>query len=67
MNRAVLAGGILPERIGAAGELRRLTGRANLARRSFLQYGDHGSEIAVHQTLGELEAFLVEHPELCYG
>ena len=65
MSRTVLTGGILPERIGPAGELRRLEAARDAAERIFRRFhDDHFAEVDFFDAEDELEAFLVEHPEL---
>lgn len=64
MNRAVLAGGIMPARVGDAGELRRLTNERDATKRTFEQWQDHAAEIAFVLASWALEEFIKQHPEL---
>ena len=54
----------MSERTGLTGELRRLKATQSFARRLFLRYGDHRSEITLDRAKNALDVFISEHPDL---
>ncbi len=64
MSRPGLAAGILPERVGVEGELRRLRSEAASARRTWEQRHNHNNEIALAFADQRVIDFLIAHPEL---
>lgn len=63
-TRPGMTAGILPEREGLDGQLRKLRSEAESARRVYLQRRSHAAEIQFARTEQAVEDFLEQHPEL---